>query len=145
MNKTIKNSLLLFAVILSACKADQIGYLDAKNASYALKEVTFKAALDPDDPADARRIEFHTPWQTSKLQGVDASMPPVYSIAYIGSENGDPVTAIRQFYINPGDGSISLAWDHTVPPGDYVFSIGISNENGANHEMADSILTITIE
>lgn len=144
MNKIVKYMALFIAVTGVACKADQIGYLDIKNANYPEKVVTFKAALDPDDPADARMIEFHIPQQTTALQGVDASSAPVYTIERIDSENGDSAAALDQFFINPGNGSISLPWNHTVPPGEYIFSIGIGNENGANFEIAASIVRIVI-
>ena len=145
MNKIVKYIALLIALTGVACKADQIGYLDIKNANYSEKVVTFKATLDPDDPDDARMIEFHIPQQTTALQGVDASSAPIYTIEQIDSENGDSTAALAQFSINSGDGSISLLWNHTVPPGEYIFSIGISNEDGANFEIAASIIIIMIE
>lgn len=143
MKRIHKYIILLFAILGTACEAEKIGYLDIGNVNYSPDTETFKSVLDPEE--DERRIQFHTPWETSKVQGVDASTAPVYIIQSIKSQNGSTLAASEQFTMNPGSGKIFLPWDHTVPSGEYVFSIGISNEGGKNSEIAEDVLTIVIE
>lgn len=143
MKRIHKYIILLFAILGTACEAEKIGYLDIRNFNYSPKSETFKSVLDPEE--DDRRIQFHTPWETSKIQGVDASTAPVYTIHSIKSQNGNALAASQQFTINPGSGKVFLPWDHTVPAGKYVFSIGVSNEGGQNSEIAEDVLTIVIE
>lgn len=143
MTKFRQYIILLLAVIGAGCEAEKTGYLFIDNLNYSPNTETFKSVLDPEE--DARRIEFHTPWETSKIQGTDASSVPVYTISSIKSEDGDAIAAYEQFTINPGSGKVFLPWDHTVPAGEYVFSIGVSNEGGQNSEIAEDVLTIVIE
>ncbi len=143
MNEIRKYTILLLTFLITACEADKVGFIKIENVNYSPNTVTFKSKLDPEE--DARRIQFHTSWYTSRIQGVEASSAPTYTIHRITSENGDTVAAWEQFYINPGSGTVYLEWDHTVPPGEYVFIIGIRNEGGKNYEIAEDILTIIIE
>lgn len=143
MNEIRKYTILLLTFLVTACEADKVGFIKRDKVNYSPKTVTFKSKLDPEE--DARRIQFHTSWYTSRIQGVEASSAPTYTIYRITNEDGDTVAAWEQFYINPGSGTLYLEWDHTVPPGEYTFSIGISNEGGKNYEIAEDILIITIE
>lgn len=145
MNKITKYTILFFCFLISACEADQIGFLDIRNIAYPETIVIFKSTLDPDNPDDARRIQYHIPWQTLPVEGVEASTIPVYNIERIDTEKGDKTLAIAQFTINPGSGVISLPWDHSLPVGEYTFSIGVSNEKRANFKIAESIITVIIQ
>ena len=133
-------------VALSAlgCEADKVGFLDCWHAMYVPDSTGFKSVLNPDDPEDARRVEFQIPYQSAGLQGVEGSGPIAYRILRIDCEPANREAA-GQFYMSVVNGVIELPYDHTVPPGLYVFTIELSNENRKNVRILESCLKITVE
>lgn len=125
---------------LMGCDHTPIGYLDVRNAVYHPDTVYFKAVLNPEDPEDVRRIQFEIPWQTTTIEGVEGTLPIIYQIRSIACKQGQE-EAERQFRMIR-KGVIELPWNHTVPPGNYIFNLQLSNEG---HSCAkDSLITIVI-
>ena len=131
-----------FFILLCSCEKQEIGYLDSTNAAYIPNIVTYKATLNPDDPDDAYKIEFKIPFQSPSIQKIQGTPPITYSINRIECDNGANESVLKQFYI-AGKGKIEWAYNHTIPPGTYVFSINVSNEG--HSEIIDSALTIVLE
>lgn len=127
-------------VLATGCDHTTVGYLDVRNAGYRPDTVYFKAVLDPEDPEDARRIQFEIPWQTTSLEGVEGTLPITYQIRNIVCKQGQE-EATRQFRMIR-KGVIELPWNHTVPRGDYVFNLQISNEGRSFDK--DSLMTVII-
>lgn len=127
-------------VLETGCDHTTVGCLDVRNAGYRPDTVYFKAVLEPEDPEDAWRIQFEIPWQTTPLEGVEGTLPITYQIRNIVCEQGQEEAA-RQFRMIR-KGVIELPWNHTVPRGDYVFSLQISNEGRSFAK--DSLMTIII-
>ena len=135
---------LLSGIFILSCEADQVGYLITHHARYAPDTVVFQSVLNPDNPADARRIEFEIPWQSPDIQGIEGTLPRSYRLLRMECDNYHP-EAVSQFRISDINAVIQLPYNHTVPPGRYVFSIEISNENRRNIRQVNSALTIIIE
>lgn len=75
-----------------------------------------------------RRIEKHTPWTTSAVDGVLGTDPIYYRIHEVKSTDGD-VAAFMKYLSVMGGGRLVVTWeDEQVPSGRYVVSIEISNE-----------------
>ena len=98
-----------------------------------------KAVLDPVE--DERQIKFEIPWQSAPIEGVQGTFPMVYSIKSVASDNGHPEVA-SQFTV-ARKGVIELPWNHTVPPGRYVFTLEVSNEGYTR--VLDSIYTVIVK
>lgn len=135
---------VLFTAVLYGCEADQVNFLNVEHTMYVPDSVVFKTVPDPDDPEDTRRIEFGIPWQSGGLQGIDAGLPLDYRITGIECEEAGR-EASKQFYMSGINGIIELPYDHTVPPGKYVFTIELSNEGGRNKAVLYRALTIIVE
>ena len=121
-------------VLGTGCDHTTVGYLDVRNAGYRPDTVYFKAVLNPEDPEEARRIQFEIPWQTTPIEGVQGTLPISYQIRSIVCKQGQE-EAIRQFRMIR-KGVIEL------PRGDYIFNLQISNEGRSLAK--DSLITIII-
>ena len=104
---------------------------------YAPDSMIVKSVLDPVE--DARQIEFEIPWQSTSIEGILGTAPIRYAIKNIASEHPE---ATSQFSMQ-GAGIIKLPWNHTVPPGRYVFDVEVSNE-GYN-VVLERIFTVIVE
>ena len=124
-------------LIVTGCQDITVGYLETRDAVYAPDSVIVKSVLDP--VGDARQIEFEIPWQSTSIEGILGTAPIRYSIKNIASEHPD---ATSQFSMQ-GAGIIKLPWNHTVPPGRYVFDVEVSNE-GYN-VVLERIFTVIVE
>lgn len=135
----MKNILILcvFLVTVAAgCQEITVGYLETVNAIYSPDSMVVKAVLDPD--IDAKRINFKIPWQSTSLEGVLGTDPVLYSITGITCDEPD---VPGQFSMR-GKGIIELPYNHSVPPGRYVFKIRIENEGYAVE--LDSMYTVIV-
>ena len=124
-------------LIVTGCQDITVGYLETRDAVYAPDSMIVKSVLDP--VGDARQIEFEIPWQSTSIEGILGTAPIRYSIKNIASEHPD---ATSQFSMQ-GAGIIKLPWNHTVPPGRYVFDVEVSNE-GCN-VVLERIFTVIVE
>ncbi|WP_240388190.1 hypothetical protein [Butyricimonas synergistica] len=124
-------------LIVTGCQDITVGYLETRDAVYAPDSMIVKSVLDP--VGDARQIEFEIPWQSTSIEGILGTAPIRYSIKNIASEHPD---ATSQFSMQ-GAGIIKLPWNHTVPPGRYVFDVEVSNE-GYN-VVLERIFTVIVE
>lgn len=124
-------------LIVTGCQDITVGYLETRDAVYAPDSMIVKSVLDPVE--DARQIEFEIPWQSTSIEGILGTAPIKYSIKNIASEHPD---ATSQFSMQ-GAGIIKLPWNHTVPPGRYVFDVEVSNE-GYN-VVLERIFTVIVE
>lgn len=144
----MRTILIFVAIVLfilhAGCEARQVNYLNRENAMYLPDTVVFQAELNPDHPADARRIEFKIPWQSGTLQGLEGGFPRAYCIVGIQCEQGYE-EARKQFYMDEGDSRVKLPYDHSVPCGYYTFSVEVSNEGGRNKCLFENGLTIIVE
>lgn len=141
MKRMLKLLGILAGLVLgTGCDHTTVGYLDVRNAGYRPDTVYFKAVLNPEYPEEARRIQFEIPWQTTPIEGVQGTLPISYQIRSIVCKQGQE-EAIRQFRMIR-KGVIELPWDHTVPRGDYIFNLQISNEGRSLAK--DSLITIII-
>lgn len=138
MYKTI--ILLAFVIVSVVCCQDiTVGYLMTTNAAYTPDTMVVKAVLDPVE--DARQIKFEIPWQSVSIEGVQGTSPMVFSIKSVACDNGHPEAA-SQFTV-ARKGVIELPWNHTVPPGRYVFTLEVSNEGYTR--ALDSIFTVIVK
>ncbi len=124
-------------LIVTGCQDITVGYLETRDAVYAPDSIFVKSVLDPVE--DARQIEFEIPWQSTSIEGILGTALIRYSIKNIASEHPD---ATSQFSMQ-GAGIIKLPWNHTVPPGRYVFDVEVSNE-GYN-VVLERIFTVIVE
>lgn len=124
-------------LIVTGCQDITVGYLETRDAVYAPDSIFVKSVLDPVE--DARQIEFEIPWQSTSIEGILGTAPIRYSIKNIASEHPE---ATSQFSMQ-GAGIIKLPWNHTVPPGRYVFDVEVSNE-GYN-VVLERIFTVIVE
>ena len=132
--------LLVFVFIsMMGCQDVTVGYLMTSNATYTPDSMVVKAVLDPVE--DERQIKFEIPWQSAPIEGVQRTFPMVYSIKSVASDNGHPEVA-SQFTV-ARKGVIELPWNHTVPPGRYVFTLEVSNEGYTR--VLDSIYTVIVK
>lgn len=130
-------SLVFVSVI--GCQDITVGYLMTTNAAYTPDSMVIKAVLDPNE--DEYKIKFEIPWQSPSIEGVQGTFPMVYSIKSVVSDNGN-LDAISQFSV-ARKGVIELPWNHTVPPGRYVFTLEVSNEGYTR--VLDSIYTVIVK
>ena len=124
-------------LIVTGCQDITVGYLETRDAVYAPDSMIVKSVLDPVE--DARQIEFEIPWQSTSIEGILGTAPIRYSIKNIASEHPE---ATSQFSMQ-GAGIIKLPWNHTVPPGRYVFDVEVSNEG--YHVVLERIFTVIVE
>lgn len=134
--------LIVFFASLYGCEKQEIGYLDITNAAYIPDTVRYKATLNPDNPDDAYRAKFQIPFQGPAIQGIQGTLPISYSIYRIECSNSAGDDVLKQFQMG-GKGKIEWAWDHTIPPGKYIFSIQASNIG--HTKILNSALTIVLE
>lgn len=144
MKRIIPIAFLLWAVSLWGCDADQVGCLLGDHAGYTPDRVSFKAKLDPENPGDMRRKEFRLPFKSGSLKGLEGGFPRRFEITGIRCES-ELEEGSKQFYMLEGESDIYLAFDHTVLPGEYIFTIKVTNENGRNALVFEDALTIVIE
>ncbi len=140
----MKGIIIIMMVIMACavgCNDVKIGYLMTQNAKYAPDSMVLKVQLDPRDKDDARREQFQIPWQSTKIEGVQGTMPVRYEIYKINNNELDRDLQ-DQFEIKDG-GIVELPWNHSVPEGRYVISVKISNEGHV--EVLDSIFTVVVE
>ncbi len=124
-------------LIVTGCQDITVGYLETRDAVYAPDSMIVKSLLDPVE--DARQIEFEIPWQSTSIEGILGTAPIRYSIKNITCDYPE---ATSQFSMQ-GAGIIKLPWNHTVPPGRYVFDVEVSNE-GYN-VVLERIFTVIVE
>lgn len=124
-------------LIVTGCQDITVGYLETRDAVYAPDSMIVKSVLDPVE--DARQIEFEIPWQSTSIEGILGTAPIQYSIKNITCDYPE---ATSQFSMQ-GAGIIKLPWNHTVPPGRYVFDVEVSNE-GYN-VVLERIFTVIVE
>lgn len=75
-----------------------------------------------------RKIDNHTPWTTSAIDGVLGTDPIYYHIHEVKSTDGN-VAGFMKYLSIMGGGRFVVNWkDEQVPSGRYVVSIEISNE-----------------
>ena len=136
--KVIYKVLVIVSVLCAGigCQDITVGYLMTRNAKYTPDSMVVKAVLDP--VADARRIQFRIPWQSTGMEGVEGTAPVRYSIRSIGSEHAEVFSQFRMY----GKGIIELPYDHTVPVGRYVIDLRIENE-GYTLDL-DSVFTVIV-
>lgn len=127
----------MMLLIMTGCQDITVGYLETRDAVYAPDSMIVKSVLDPVE--DARQIEFEIPWQSTSIEGILGTAPIRYVIKNIASEHPE---ATSQFSMQ-GAGIIKLPWNHTVPPGRYVFDVEVSNE-GYN-VVLERIFTVIVE
>lgn len=129
---------LIFGLLLLAgCHDVTVGYLETRDAVYQPDSMIVKSVLDPVE--DARQIEYEIPWQSTSIEGILGTAPIRYSIENIASDHPE---ATDQFEMQ-GKGIIKLPYDHTVPPGRYVFDITVENEG--YHVVLERIFTVIVE
>ncbi len=139
----MKNLFILLVSILAlagSCDRVAVGYLETANAAYVPDTAEWKAVLDPALPEDARQLELGIPFSSAEIQGVQGTSPVIYSIVRVDCDNG-AAEAAGQFRM--AGSRIQLPVPHTVPPGRYVFSIGVANEG--HRCLADSVFTVILE
>lgn len=134
----------ILILFITGCSPAQIGFLDTRNARYIPDTAVFKSVLDPGNFEDARRIQFEIPWESSGIQGIDGTNPKEYKIVRVDCDVAS-LHATGQFYLSNIYGRIALPYNHTVPPGRYVFSVEISNEKGRNSDVMEKALTVIIK
>ena len=127
----------MMLLIMTGCQDITVGYLETRDAVYAPDSMIVQSVLDPVE--DARQIEFEIPWQSTSIEGILGTAPIRYVIKNIASEHPE---ATSQFSMQ-GAGIIKLPWNHTVPPGRYVFDVEVSNE-GYN-VVLERIFTVIVE
>lgn len=127
----------LLLLMQAGCHDVTVGYLETRDAVYQPDSMIIKAVLDPVE--DARQIEFEIPWQSTSIEGILGTAPIRYSIKNITCDYPE---ATSQFSMQ-GAGIIKLPWNHTVPPGRYVFDVEVSNE-GYN-VVLERIFTVIVE
>lgn len=135
--KLIIPILLCFAI--PGCEHITIGYLFTDNLSYTPDSLVIKAELDP--VIDKEQITNQIPWQSPALEGVQGTAPISYTIERVRTADGNP-DKVSQFKM-VRKGIIELPWDHTVPPGKYIFTIRVTNEGRSI--VKDSVFTIIVK
>lgn len=127
----------MMLLIMTGCQDITVGYLETRDAVYAPDSMIVKAVLDSVE--DARQIEFEIPWQSTSIEGILGTAPIRYSIKNVTSDHPEVVS---QFSMQ-GAGIVKLPWDHTVPPGRYVFDVEVANEG--YHVVLERIFTVIVE
>ncbi len=127
----------MMLLIMTGCQDITVGYLETRDAVYAPDSMIVKSVLDPVE--DARQIEFEIPWQSTSIEGILGTAPIRYAIKNIASEHPE---ATSQFSMQ-GAGIIKLPWNHTVPPGRYVFDVEVANEGYL--VVLERIFTVIVE
>ena len=127
----------MMLLIMTGCQDITVGYLETRDAVYAPDSMIVKSVLDPVE--DARQIEFEIPWQSTYIEGILGTAPIRYAIKNIASEHPE---ATSQFSMQ-GAGIIKLPWNHTVPPGRYVFDVEVANEGYL--VVLERIFTVIVE
>lgn len=114
------------------------GFLDAGNAKYMPDSLVVKAVLDSVEDAD--RIGWQLPWQSTAIEGVSGTPVVSYAISRVDADNGY-TEAVRQFKL-VRKAVIELPYDHTLPVGNYVISVRISNDDHVT--VIDSAYTVCV-
>ena len=137
--------IIILTGIAAACDQVPVGYLDAANGEYTPDSLVIKSVLNPDDPDDAKRIEFQSPWQSNPIQGVAGTPQLRFCITSITDEKGNasPDAVLSQIYLVGAKARITVGYDHTIPAGRYKLSLKVSNED---HEQDyPEIFTLIVE
>lgn len=131
--------LCLFLLVIgqTGCQDIAVGYLETKDAVYQPDSMIVKAVLDPE--IDVRQIELGIPWQSTSIEGVQGTAPIRYSIRRVNCDHPEAATRFTM----QGKGIIELPWNHTVPPGRYVFDVEVANE-GYN-VVLERVFTVIVE
>lgn len=118
---------LLLVLSFQACEKVKVGYLKADNAEYSPNELTVRKTPDP--VIDAVRIANESPWVTVKIQGVLGTDPLYYEITGVkATEGGDEEAFMKEVTIR-GGGIMELPLQNSVPPGKYLVSLKVHNED----------------
>lgn len=136
--------IIILTGIAAACDKVPVGYLDAANGEYTPDSLVIKSVLNPDDPDDAKRIEFQIPWQSNPIQGVAGTPQLRFSVTLVTDENGNTFAdALSQIYLVGAKARITVGYDHTIPAVRYKLSLKASNED---HEQDyPEIFTLIVE
>lgn len=139
----MKRYLLLAIVVclLVACHKVPIGYLETENAVYVPDSMVIR--LEPDPLLDYTRILYKADWVSTKIQGVLGTAPIIYSIIDVRAEGGGDAEAMKAVCTINGSGTFDIPYEHHVPVGRYIMSVGISND-GYAYELKDAF-TIIVE
>lgn len=129
--------------IVAACNSVPVGYLDAANGVYTPDSLVIKSVMNPDDPEDAKRIEFQIPWQSNPIQGVAGTPQLQFCITAVVDESGNPAADVLSQITLVGKARITVGYDHTIPAGRYKLDLKVNNED---HEYDyPEIFTLIVE
>lgn len=118
----------LLVMLLCACEADEIGFLDISRAEYSPNTMEIPKYEDIDAFAEAQRLELNTPWVTLQIQGVLGTAPIIYSIESVISPDGGNAALFMEELEIIGGGTMYYPIQPKAPAGTYVVSIRLTNE-----------------
>ena len=117
---------LVFSIGLFSCTNREVGYLITKDAKYTPNTMTIRKVLDP--ALDDARIAGKFPWVSTRIQGVDGTLPVLYTISNVTATTGGDAAAFKQKCKLRSDSAFEIPLDHNLPVGEYTVDVTISNE-----------------
>ncbi len=125
--------LLLLSMSFFSCSKQEVGYLITKDAVYTPNTMTIRKVLDP--VLDTKRIAGQFPWVSTRIQGVDGTLPLQYTISNVTATTGGDAAAFKQKCKLRADSAFEIPLNHNLPVGEYTVDVTIANE-GYSHSKA---------
>ena len=118
----------LFAII--SCSEIAVGFLNYEFAVYKPGTFVIKNNLDGNIAEDAERIRREIHWVTAPIQGVEGTMPILYSFNCVKDSSGKDATKLfKDANVTVrGNGTIDVPYKHNLPIGEYKITLNVSNE-----------------
>ncbi|MDP4206183.1 MAG: hypothetical protein Q8859_09320 [Bacteroidota bacterium] len=110
-------------VILFACDEPK-GYLMTDDAKFTPDSMIIHVVPLK---TDVNQYKYATPWYSTAIEGVEGTLPVVYSIADVTTTDGDVESFKQWAQIKEGVGKVYVPLNHKIKPGSYMISVKVSN------------------